>query len=112
MHAIILYAIGGGLDLYDYPNGIPGTAVATKELSALPGEGPSNYVYQCYELVMFTRHPLDLDAAEDEDTAFGRRTRSSTRSSTGSPRTAPRPPSTRTRRASSRPTCRPSAAGA
>jgi hypothetical protein len=33
MHAIIPYAIGGGLDLYYYPNGLPGTAIATKELS-------------------------------------------------------------------------------
>jgi hypothetical protein len=72
MHAIIPYAIGGGLDLYYYPNGIPGTAVATKELSELPGEGSSNDVYQCYELVMFTKHPLDLDAAMAEETAFGR----------------------------------------
>ena len=51
---------------------MPGTAVATKELSELPGEGSSNGVFQCYELVMFTKHPLDLDAAKDEDTAFGR----------------------------------------
>jgi Suppressor of fused protein (SUFU) len=72
MHAIIPYALGGGLDLYYYPNGIPGTAVATKELSEVPGEGSSNRVYQCYELVMFTRHPLDLDAAMDDGTAFGR----------------------------------------
>ena len=71
MHAIIPYAIGGGLDLYYYPNGIPGTAVATKELSELPGEGSSNRVFQCYELVMFTKHALDLNAAKDEDTPFG-----------------------------------------
>lgn len=72
MHAIIPYAIGGGLDLYYFPNGVPGTAVATKELSEVPGEGSSNGVYQCYELVMFTKHALDLDAANNEDTAFGR----------------------------------------
>jgi hypothetical protein len=72
MHAIIPYAIGGGLDLYYYPNGIPGTAIATKELSELPGEGSSNRVFGCYELVMFTKHPLDLDAAKDESTPFGR----------------------------------------
>jgi len=72
MHAIIPYAIGGGLDLYYYPHGIPGTAIATKELSELPGEGSSNRVFQCYELVMFTKHPLDLDAAKDEGSAFGR----------------------------------------
>ena len=72
MHAIIPYAIGGGLDLYYFPNGVPGTGVATKELSALPGEGSSNGVFQCYELVMFTQHPLELNAAKDENTAFGR----------------------------------------
>jgi hypothetical protein len=72
MHAIIPYAIGGGLDLYYYPNGLPGTAIATKELSELPNEGSSNDVYHSYELVMFTKHRLDLDAATDENTEFGR----------------------------------------
>jgi Suppressor of fused protein (SUFU) len=72
MHAIIPYAIGGGLDLYYYPNGVPGTAIATKELSELPNEGSSNDVYRSYELVMFTKHQLDLDAAKGECTAFGR----------------------------------------
>jgi hypothetical protein len=73
MHAIIPYAIGGALDLYYYPHGLPGTAVATKELSELPNEGPSNRTYRSYELVMFTKHPLDLDAAaKDENTPFGR----------------------------------------
>jgi len=71
MHALICYAAGGGLDLYYYPNGVPGTAVATMELSEAPGEGSSNAVYRCYELVMFTKHPLDLDAAKDQSTAFG-----------------------------------------
>jgi len=69
MHAIPSYAIGGSLDLYYYPNGA-GTAIATKELSELPGQGSSNHVFQCYELVMFTRQPLDLDATEDENPAF------------------------------------------
>jgi hypothetical protein len=72
MHAIIPYAIGGGLDLYYYPNGLPGTAVATKELCELPNEGPSNKVYKSYELVMFTKQLLDLDAGMDETTEFGR----------------------------------------
>lgn len=72
MHALIPYAVGGGLDLYYYPNGITGTAVATMELSEKPGEGSSNRVYDCYELVMFTRQPLDLDEAKDEGTPFGR----------------------------------------
>lgn len=72
MHALFPYALGGGLDLYYYPNQISGTAIATKELSELPGEGSSNSAFACYELVMFTKHTLDLNAAMDENTEFGR----------------------------------------
>lgn len=72
MHAIIPYAVGGALDLYYFPHSIPGTAIATKELSVLPEQGSSNRVFSCYELAMFTRHPLDLDAAKDDSTPFGR----------------------------------------
>jgi hypothetical protein len=72
MHAIIPYAIGGGLDLYYYPNGIPGTGVATMEVSELPDQGSSNTAYSCYELVMFTKHPLDLAQAKQPETAFGK----------------------------------------
>ncbi len=73
MHALIPYAIGGGLDLYYYPNAIEGVAIATKELSELPGQGSSNDVFDSYELAMFTRHPLSIDDAEkDVDTPFGK----------------------------------------
>ena len=72
MHAIIPYAIGGGLDLYYFPNGIEGTAIATKELCETPDQGSSNDVFGSYELVMFTRHTLSLDDAKNEATAFGR----------------------------------------
>ena len=72
MHALIPYAIGGSLDLYYYPNGLPGTAIATKELSELPNQGSTNDVYRLYELVMFTKHRLDPDAAMNEKTEFGR----------------------------------------
>lgn len=71
MHAIIPYAVGGGLDLYYFPNGIAGTAIATKELCETPGQGSSNDVFDTYELVMFTRHTLSLDDAKDESTPFG-----------------------------------------
>ena len=71
MHAIVPYAIGGGLDLYYFPNGIAGTAIATKELCEIPGEGSSNDVFSSYELVMFTRHQLSLDDVDDESTPFG-----------------------------------------
>lgn len=72
MHSAIPYSIGGGLDLYYYPHGLPGTAIATKELSESPNEGSSNDVYRSYELVMFTRHRLNLDQAQDETTEFGK----------------------------------------
>lgn len=71
MHAIIPYAVGGALDLYYYPHGVPGTAIATKELSELPGHGSSNRAFACYELAMFTRHALNLDDARNESTPFG-----------------------------------------
>jgi hypothetical protein len=72
MHAIIPYAVGGGLDLYYYPHGIPGTAVATKELSELPDQGSANRDFSCYELAMFTRHALNLGEAKDKTTRFGK----------------------------------------
>ncbi|HUQ71239.1 MAG TPA: hypothetical protein VM165_17055 [Planctomycetaceae bacterium] len=72
MHAMIPYSIGGALDLYYYPNGRIGTAIATKELCELPGEGSTNDAYRTYELVMFTRHSLNLDEAKDDATAFGK----------------------------------------
>lgn len=71
MHAIIPYALGGSLDLYYFPNGIAGTAIATKELSEMPGEGSSNDLFDNYELVMFTRHALSLEDAEKESKPFG-----------------------------------------
>jgi hypothetical protein len=71
MHALIPYALGGGLDLYYFPKGIAGTAIATKELCEMPGEGSTNDVFDTYELVMFTRHPVALDDAKDENTPFG-----------------------------------------
>lgn len=72
MHAIIPYAIGGGLDLYYYPNGVEGTGIATKELSEAPDEGSSNERFENYEFVMFTRHPISLDDSTDEATPFGK----------------------------------------
>lgn len=70
-HAWIPFAVGGALDLYYYPNGIPGTGIATKELSTSPTEGSSNEFHRTYELVMFTRRTLDLAVAEDTQTEFG-----------------------------------------
>ncbi len=71
MHAIIPYEIGGGLDLYYYPNGIQGTGIATKELSHACRNGSSNIRYEKYEFVMFTCHAIALDDSSNEEAAFG-----------------------------------------
>jgi hypothetical protein len=76
MHAIIPFAVGGALDLYYYPSGIPGTAIGTRELSELPGQGSSNREFKNYELVMFTRHAIDLKSVKDGSTAFAKAHRS------------------------------------
>lgn len=72
MHAVIPYAIGGALDLYYFPDSPHGTAITTLEVSEEEGNGASNKAYKNYELVMFTRHKLDLDVVRDHQTDFGR----------------------------------------
>jgi len=71
MHALIPYEIGGALDLYYFPNGIPGTGIATKELSFACRTSSSNDKFDKYELVMFTSHILNLEHANDNQTPFG-----------------------------------------
>jgi len=71
MHALIPYEIGGSLDLYYFPRGIKGTAIATKELAHACRESSSNNTFTKYELVMFTSENLNLDNANDTNTAFG-----------------------------------------
>lgn len=58
MHAIIPFAVGGGLDWYFYPNHLPGTVLATMELSEDYNRGASNRVYRNYELIMVSRLPF------------------------------------------------------
>lgn len=70
LHSLIPYFLGGSLDLYYYPNGIEGTAVATKELSEAPGTGSKNEFFKNYELVMFTRHKLDLGTSRKRKSPF------------------------------------------
>src|SRR5690242_9386919 len=71
-HALIPFEVGGALDLFYFPQPTDGTAIATKEVSELPNFGPSNDVFRSYELVMFTREPLDLAVALDPKTPFGK----------------------------------------
>lgn len=71
MHAVIPYEVGGGLDLYYYPNGISGTGIATKELSFACRESSTNDEYASYELVMYTPEAIDLDNAYEDNHPFG-----------------------------------------
>jgi len=67
MHAIIPYDVGGSLDLYYYPNFMNGTAVASKELTNYKFNNPKNDWLDAYELVMVTRHKIDLVSVKDEN---------------------------------------------
>jgi hypothetical protein len=58
-HAIIPFQIGGAVDMYYFPNGIPGTGFATMELIEPDGSGPKPNRIGTYELVTFTRHVVD-----------------------------------------------------
>lgn len=71
MHALIPFELGGGLDLYYYPNGIKGTGIATKELAFACRESSRNSKFKKFELVMFTNQKLNMDQAKDEATPFG-----------------------------------------
>jgi hypothetical protein len=65
MHAIIPFFAGGALDLYYYPSYCDGTAIATKELTDYKFNKPKNDVYDAYELVMITRHKINLDSTKE-----------------------------------------------
>jgi hypothetical protein len=56
-HAIIPFEIGGTVDMYYFPNHIPGTGFATMELLDPDGKGPQPNRLGTYELVAFTRLP-------------------------------------------------------
>jgi hypothetical protein len=55
-HALVPFGVtGGSVDLYYFPNGIPGTAFATMELIEPDGRGPLPNWIGTYELVTFTK---------------------------------------------------------
>jgi len=67
-HAIIPFAIGGAVDMYYFPNHIRGTGFATMELLDPDGNGPKPNRLGSYELVAFTKEPLN--ESEKTGTAF------------------------------------------
>ncbi len=61
-HAIIPYAMGGGVDMYYFSKAMPGTVLVTMELIEPDGTGPKPNRLGTYELVAATRHPRTLQA--------------------------------------------------
>jgi len=68
-HAIIPFGVGGAVDMYYFPNGIPGTGFATMELLDPAGNGPKPNRLGTYELVAFTKEPYN-EFEEDKETTF------------------------------------------
>jgi hypothetical protein len=69
-HSIVPFSFGGGLDLYYFPND-NGFAVATKDLSSTVDGGPSNCVFDRYELVMFSQTAFEPEQFNSDQTPFG-----------------------------------------
>jgi hypothetical protein len=69
-HSIIPFALGGGVDLYYFPNGIPGVGFATMELIDPSGNGPKPNRIGVYELVAFTKHKMPADTESVENHSF------------------------------------------
>lgn len=69
-HAIIPFGVGGAVDMYYFPNHIPGTGFATMELLDPEGEGPVPNRLGTYELVAFTKEPYN--ESQETPTAFNR----------------------------------------
>jgi hypothetical protein len=60
-HAIIPFAVGGAVDMYYYPNHIPGTGFVTMELLDPKGKGPKPNRLGTYELIAFTKETIETD---------------------------------------------------
>jgi hypothetical protein len=57
-HAILAFEAGGSVDMYYFPDVLPGTAFVTQELISLDGTSPKPSRLGTYELIAFTRHPI------------------------------------------------------
>lgn len=70
-HAVIPFQVGGAVDIYYFPNGIPGTGFATMELIEPDGSGPKPNRVGTYEFVAFTNGRMPTEEEEnDESRAF------------------------------------------
>lgn len=57
-HAIIPFQIGGAVDMYYFPNALPGTGFVTMELIEPDGSGSQPSRIGTYELVAFTKYKI------------------------------------------------------
>jgi len=71
-HAIIPFQVGGAVDMYYFPNGIPGTGFATMELVEPDGSGPKPNRIGTYELVAFTKQKMPTSDEKSEDHPFNK----------------------------------------
>lgn len=68
--SLIPYTLGGSLNQHYYPNGIKGTAIATKQLALHVEHVPMNDKYSLYELVMFTQAVIEREQEGDKSLNF------------------------------------------
>lgn len=72
-HAIVPFGLSGdAVDMYYFPNGIPGTGFATMELIEPDGSGPKPNRIGTYELVTFTKLRMPRDSESDENHPFNK----------------------------------------
>jgi hypothetical protein len=71
-HAIVPFQIGGAVDMYYFPKGIPGTGFATMELIEPDGSGPQPNRIGTYELLAFTRHKIPSPEDKSEERPFNK----------------------------------------
>ena len=71
-HAIIPFQVGGAVDMYYFPNGIPGTGFATMELIEPDGSGPKPNRVGTYELLTFTKQRMPLEEQKSEEHHFNK----------------------------------------
>lgn len=71
-HAIIPFKIGGAVDMYYFPNAVPGTGFATMELIEPDGSGSKPNRIGTYELVAFTKQPIPTAEEKDENHPFNK----------------------------------------
>jgi hypothetical protein len=73
MHAIIPFQVGGAVDMYFFPNAMPGTGFVTMELLDPKRPGPQKSKIGNYELIAFTRRHIEVEREKAEFSAIERR---------------------------------------